>query len=93
MVRCGGSALGSDARLRLLLREYFPAALAALPNLASRTAVTVLSAAPTPEAAAALSEDQLRRLLAGIRPAPNRLGCAPRSPQVRCCASPPRSRP
>lgn len=55
------------ARLRCLLREFFPAALVALPNLNTRTAVTVLAAAPTPGAAAALSEDQLRQLLAGIR--------------------------
>jgi hypothetical protein len=55
------------ARLRSLLREFVPAALVALPNLNTRTAVTVLSAAPTPGAAAALSEAELRQLLAGIR--------------------------
>lgn len=61
------AAVSDAARLRLLLREYFPAALAALGNLATRTAVTVLSAAPTPDAAAALSQDQLRRLLSSTR--------------------------
>jgi hypothetical protein len=39
----------------------------ALPILNTRTAVTVLAAAPTPSAAAALSEHQLRQLVAGIR--------------------------
>ena len=39
-------------RLRSLLREYFPAALQAFPNLTSRTALAVLAAAPTPAAAA-----------------------------------------
>ena len=61
------AAVRDSARLRSLLREYFPAALVALPNLATRTAATVLTAAPTPEAAAALSEQQLRRLLTSVR--------------------------
>jgi transposase len=50
-------------RLRSLLREFFPAALTAFPNLATRGATTVLAAAPTPAAAAALSEAELAGLL------------------------------
>lgn len=61
------AAVREAARLRAVLREYFPAALVALPSLNTRTAVTVLAAAPTPDAAAALSEEHLRALLAGIR--------------------------
>jgi transposase len=53
-------------RLRNLLREFFPAALAAFPDLATRTALALLAAAPTPAAAARLSRaprraDQGRR--------------------------------
>jgi transposase len=54
-------------RLRSLLREFFPAALTAFPDLSTRTALTVLAIAPTPTAAARLSEQDLRRLLAGVR--------------------------
>lgn len=43
--------LRDAGRLRSLLREFFPAALAAFPNLAIRTAITVLAAAPTPAGA------------------------------------------
>lgn len=50
-------------RLRSLLREYFPAALAAFPDLTSRTALVVLAAAPTPAAAAALSQAELIGLM------------------------------
>lgn len=60
-------------RLRSLLREYFPAALQAFPDLASRTALTVLAAAPTPRAAAELTRANLVDLLhaagRGTRPA------------------------
>lgn len=50
-------------RLRSLLREFFPAALQAFPTLHSRTALTVLAAAPDPEAAAALTRANLTDLL------------------------------
>lgn len=54
-------------QLRSLLREYFPAALAAFQKLkyglASVEARTVLAAAPTPERARALTKGQLRKLL------------------------------
>jgi transposase len=49
--------------IRNLLREYFPAALIAFPDLSTATAVLVLSAAPTPAAAAALTHEQLVDLL------------------------------
>jgi transposase len=50
-------------RLRSLLREYFPAALSAFPDLTTRTAQLVLTAAPTPTLAAALTEPHLLTLL------------------------------
>ena len=51
-------------RLRSLLREFFPAALAAFPRwLTTKSAVAVLNAAPTPAAAAELSTTQLRELI------------------------------
>jgi transposase len=39
-------------RLRSLLRDYYPQALAVFPNLTHRAAASVLRAAPTPQAAA-----------------------------------------
>jgi transposase len=54
-------------RLRSLLREFFPAALTAFPDLSTRTALRVLAAAPTPTAAAALSAEDLRALLREVR--------------------------
>ena len=60
-------------RLRSLLREFFPAALTAFPDLTTRTALIVLAAAPTPAAAAALTRANLTGLLhaagRGTRPA------------------------
>jgi transposase len=60
-------------RLRSLLREYFPAALTAFPDLTTKTALTVLAAAPTPAAAAKLTRANLVDLLhtagRGTRPA------------------------
>jgi len=60
-------------RLRSLLREFFPAALSAFPDLTTKTALTVLAAAPTPTAAAGLSRANLTDLLhaagRGTRPA------------------------
>jgi transposase len=60
-------------RLRSLLREFFPAALTAFPDLTTRTALAVLAAAPTPAAAAGLSRANLTDLLhaagRGTRPA------------------------
>ena len=55
-------------QVRDLLKDYYPAALAAfadlpLGGLARRDARTVLSAAPTPAAAARLTRTQLRKLL------------------------------
>lgn len=50
-------------RLRSLLREFFPAAVTAFPRLTTRSALTVLAAAPTPALARELSPDQIRRLL------------------------------
>ncbi|TCO43615.1 transposase IS116/IS110/IS902 family protein [Kribbella antiqua] len=55
--------LRDTGRLRSLLREFFPAALTAFPNLATKTALTVLAAAPTPVAAGALTPEQIRHLL------------------------------
>jgi transposase len=61
------AALREAGRLRSLLREFYPAALAAFPTLHTVTATTVLAAAPTPTAAAQLTEDQLRKLLRSAR--------------------------
>ena len=49
-------------RLRWQLREYYPAALEAFKDLSIRTAVTILSAAPTPTLAAQLSHDDILQL-------------------------------
>jgi len=49
--------------VRSLLREFFPAALLAFPDLTTATAMLVLTAAPTPTAAAALPADDLLALL------------------------------
>jgi hypothetical protein len=61
------AALREAGRLRSLLREFYPAALAAFPTLHTTTATTVLAAAPTPTAAAQLTEDQLRKLMRSAR--------------------------
>lgn len=53
--------------IRSLLREYFPAALAAFGDLTSKTSVLVLTTAPTPAAAAALSTEELVGLLRQAR--------------------------
>jgi transposase len=50
-------------QLRSMLREYYPAALAAFPELAGRDALAVLAAAPTPAAGRALSVDAIIDLL------------------------------
>jgi transposase len=47
------------ARLRCQLREFYPAALRAFPDLTTKTALTVLSAAPTPGQALGLTHDDL----------------------------------
>lgn len=53
-------------RLRVGLREYFPAALVAFgTDLADRDAVAVLAAAPTPDQARALTVDAIAELLRG----------------------------
>src|SRR5829696_6808855 len=50
------------ARLRSALREFYPAALQAFPDLTTKTALTVLSAAPTPGQALGLTHDDLHAL-------------------------------
>jgi len=50
------------ARLRSQLREFYPAALRAFPDLTTKTALTVLSAAPTPGQALNLTSDDLHSL-------------------------------
>jgi hypothetical protein len=50
-------------RLRSLLRDYYPQALVAFPNLAHRAAASVLRAAPTPHAAARLTPRRVVTLL------------------------------
>ena len=50
-------------RLRNALREYFPAALVAFPNLAHGDAVGVLARAPGPREAARLSTAKIRSAL------------------------------
>jgi transposase len=50
-------------RLRSLLRDYYPQALIAFPNLTHRAAASVLRAAPTPQAAAQLTPRQVVTLL------------------------------
>ena len=60
-------------RLRSLLREFFPAALTAFPDLHTSTALVILAAAPTPTAAAKLTRANLVALIhtagRGTRPA------------------------
>jgi len=50
-------------QLRNALREYYPGALDAFSDLADRDALAVLGQAPTPDAGAALSLNQLRSAL------------------------------
>jgi transposase len=50
-------------KLRSLLREYFPAALIAFPELAHPAAIEVLQLAPTPIAAAKLTRASIRAAL------------------------------
>jgi hypothetical protein len=45
--------------LRSALREFYPAALRAFPDLTTKTALTVLSAAPTPGQALGLTHQDL----------------------------------
>jgi hypothetical protein len=82
------SAMRETRRLRSLLREFFPAALQAFPTLHGVTATTVLAAAPTPTAAAVLTEAQLRELLRAARYSaprgtPARLRAILTGPQLR----------
>uniref|UniRef100_UPI0035E41421 IS110 family transposase n=1 Tax=Streptosporangium album TaxID=47479 RepID=UPI0035E41421 len=75
-------------RLRSLLREFYPAALAAFPILTQRAALTVLRAAPTPQAAARLTPSRMGTLLrrAGRRidsGLPERLSTQLRQEQLR----------
>ncbi len=50
-------------QLRSMLREYYPAALVAFPDLAGRDALAVLAAAPTPAAGQTLTLDAIITLL------------------------------
>lgn len=50
------------ARLRSQLREFYPAALEAFPDLTTRTALTILAVAPTPGQARNLNYDDIRDL-------------------------------
>ena len=54
----------AQAKLRSLLREYYPAFLAAFPDLADRDARAALAIAPSPAAAARLRRPSLRAALA-----------------------------
>lgn len=53
----------SISRLRSVLIEFYPQALQAFPNLKHRAALTVLTAAPTPEAGRKLTQRRLESLL------------------------------
>lgn len=55
--------------LRFLLREFFPAALVAFPELAAAPAMRILGAAPTPGTAARLSPSELAKMLGDGQPA------------------------
>jgi transposase len=54
----------AQAKLRSLLREYYPAFLATFPDLADRDARAALAVAPSPAAAASLRRPTLRAALA-----------------------------
>lgn len=54
----------AQAKLRSLLRQYYPAFLAAFPDLADRDARAALAIAPSPAAAARLRRPSLRAALA-----------------------------
>ena len=74
-------------RLRHQLREYFPAALAAYPDLVAPEALELLAKAPDPASAARLSKAQLSAALkrAGRRGIPPRVSvirAALRAPQL-----------
>jgi transposase len=75
-------------RLRSLLAGYYPAALAAFGDLTTRTAMTVLTAAPTPAHAARLTTGDLLDLLAAAgrgrrRSEAQRLAAVFAAPQMR----------
>jgi transposase len=67
LARAHADAVGdrqqTQNKLRSLLREYYPAALATLPDLSTITARTTLRLAPTPQAARSLTPGQLRAAL------------------------------
>lgn len=74
--------------LRSTLREFYPAALLAFEDLASRDALAVLAKAPTPQQGAALRVTQIQALLraAGrsrnLRPAAETISAALRTEQL-----------
>ena len=75
-------------RLRSLLAGYYPAALAAFGDLATRTALLILAAAPTPAQAAQLTSADLLDLLAAAgrgrrRSEAQRLAAVFTAPQMR----------
>jgi hypothetical protein len=75
-------------RLRTVLAGYYPAALAAFGDLTTRTAMTVLAAAPTPVKAARLSLEDLLGLVAAAgrgrrRSEAARLAAVFAAPQLR----------
>jgi transposase len=70
-------------RLRSALREFFPAALEAFPDLAATDALELLAAAPDPVAAAALSHN---RIAGALKRARRRDVAGKASGSRRCCA-------
>ena len=89
-IRCGP---GQDTnRLRSLLREFFPAALTAFPDLDTKTALTVLAAAPTPAAAARLTRANLVDLLHAARSRHPTRRCGQAGRGLRRAAAPPARR-
>jgi hypothetical protein len=65
--RLPGREIPGAASARILRPEFFPAAIEAFPDLFTRTALTVFAAAPSPTAAAQLTEADLRGLLDPVR--------------------------
>ncbi len=83
-------------RLRIALREYYPAALAAFGDLDEPDTLELLAAAPDPDRAARLSKAKIAACAAARPPPQHRRPRRSRS-RPRCgrrrCANPPRCRP
>ncbi|HEX3310840.1 MAG TPA: transposase [Streptosporangiaceae bacterium] len=78
----------ATGRLRSLLQEFYPQALATFPNLTHRAAAVILRAAPTPQAAQRLTPRRVAALLqqAGRRNDPGlaeRISTTLRAPALR----------